>query len=58
MLRVPETFLDQVLWPEFKELDRTLRAYLDQITQQVIQEEVYGDTSEAPEVAIKALAGA
>lgn len=56
MVRLPETFLNQVLWPECAEMERTLRAYLDEITQKVIREEVYGDTSEAPEVA-KALSG-
>lgn len=56
MLRIPDKFLNQILWPEFRDMDRTLRAYLEEITQKVIREEVYGDTSEAPEVA-KALSG-
>jgi hypothetical protein len=34
-------FIDQVLWPEFSELNRAL---------QIIREEVYSDTSEAEEV--------
>ena len=58
MVRLPEKFLNQVLWPEFAELDSTLHTYLDEITQKLIREEVFGDTSEAPEVAAKALAGA
>ncbi len=50
MLRVPKQFLDQVLWPEFKELSAELSRYLDEVTTRVIREEVHGDTSEAHEV--------
>jgi hypothetical protein len=51
MVRAPKGFIDQVLWPEFGELDRALRAYLCDLTLRVIREEVYGDASEAQEVA-------
>ena len=50
VLRAPRRFVDDVLWPEFKELDADLRAYLEEVTQRVIREEVFADTSEAPEV--------
>jgi hypothetical protein len=49
MLRVPKLFLDQVLWPEFKELSAALSRYLDEVTTRVIREEVHRDTSEASE---------
>jgi len=49
MLRVPKKFLDQVLWPEFKELSAALTRYLDEVTTRVIREEVHRDTSEARE---------
>ena len=49
MLRLPRSFLDQILWPEFQELDAALTKYLDDVTQRVIAETVHGDTSEAPE---------
>jgi hypothetical protein len=49
MLRVPKKFLDQVLWPEFKELSAALTRYLDEVTTRVIREEVHRDTSEALE---------
>ena len=42
--------IDQVLWPEFSELDQALQAYLHQVTLRVIREEVYADASEAQEV--------
>jgi tRNA nucleotidyltransferase (CCA-adding enzyme) len=47
MVRAPKRFLDQVLWPEFSELDHALQAYLHQVTLRVIREEVYADASEA-----------
>jgi len=49
MLRVPKKFLDQILWPEFKELSAALSRYLDEVTTRVIREEVHRDTSEAHE---------
>ncbi len=50
MLRVPPAFVDDVLWPEFQELNAALREYLDEATNRIIREEVHGDTGEAPEV--------
>ena len=47
MARVPASFVDETLWPEFNELDRTLRAYLDQVTSRVINEAICADSSEA-----------
>jgi hypothetical protein len=40
MVRAPRQFFDQVLWPEFSELDRTLQAYLHEATLRVIRENV------------------
>ncbi|NVO15012.1 MAG: hypothetical protein HXX10_13330 [Rhodoplanes sp.] len=54
MLRVPKGFVDQVLWPEFTELDTALRAYLHEVTLRVIREEIHADTSDAPEVSAPA----
>lgn len=51
VVRVPRGFLDQVLWPEFSELNQALRAYLEEVTLRVIREEVHNDASEAAEVA-------
>lgn len=50
LVRVPRAVVDEVLWPEFTELNQALRAYLDEITLRVIREEVFADTSEASEV--------
>lgn len=51
VLRVPRGFIDQVLWPEFTELNRALHIFLDEVTERVIREEIYADASEAAEVA-------
>ena len=51
MLRVPKTFVDQVLWPEFQELNAALMHYLNEVTTRVIRDEVHRDTSEAAEIA-------
>lgn len=51
MLRVPRGFVDEVLWPEFAELQQALASYLNEITLRLIREEVYADASEATEVA-------
>ena len=46
----PKQLVDQVLWPEFKELSSVLAQYLDEVTTRLIRDEVHGDTSEAHEV--------
>ncbi len=47
MARVPKSFVDETLWPEFKELDKTLRSYLEDMTNKVISETIHADNSEA-----------
>lgn len=49
VIRGPRTFMETVLWPEFEELSAVLTAYLSQITEQIIREEVHGDTGDAEE---------
>ena len=50
MLRVPRLFVDQILWPEFAELDTVLRHYLYEVTLRLIRDGVHADASEAAEV--------
>ena len=50
MLRVPKGFVDQVLWPEFQELNAALMQYLNEVTTRVIRDAVHRDTSEAAEI--------
>ena len=43
MIRVPKSFLDQTLWPEFQDLSAALREYLQAATRKIIEEEVWKD---------------
>ena len=49
MARVTRTFADEVLWPEFQELDATLRSHLDSVTKRVIARAIHGDPADAEE---------
>ena len=49
MARVSESFVNKTLWPEFVELDNVLRAYLSDITNRVIREAIFEDSSEVTE---------
>jgi len=46
MLKVPQRFLDAILWPEHLELSAALRAYLEVVTQRVIAKAIHEDGSE------------
>jgi hypothetical protein len=50
IVRAPETFLNGVLWPEFEEINAALSEYLSQVSDKVIREAVYKDSSDADEV--------
>ena len=50
MLTAPQGFLDQILWPEFVQINEALTEYLAEITEKIIRDEVYGETGEAEEV--------
>jgi hypothetical protein len=50
MLTAPRRFVEEVLWPEFEELNLALLQYLNAVTLRVIREEVHGDAREAAEV--------
>jgi hypothetical protein len=50
MVRMPRGFLDEVLWPEFRELNEMLATYLNEVTLRIIRDEVHADASEAAEV--------
>src|SRR5262245_26190885 len=50
IIKAPRSFIEQVLWPEFQELSSALTAYLSEITNRLIQEEVHGEMQDAEEV--------
>ena len=49
MTKVTRSFVDEILWPEFQELQATLSAHLEAITQRVIASATHGDGGEVEE---------
>lgn len=49
MARVTRTFADEVLWPEYQQLNAMLRAHLESITKRVIAEAIHGNQADAEE---------
>ena len=49
VLRAPRSFIEQTLWPEYVELHAALHTWLNEATERIIREEVYGDAAEASE---------
>ena len=50
IVKVPKSFVDRVLWPEFQEINAALSEYLAAVTDRVIREEVFREAGEADEV--------
>ena len=46
MARVPKQFVDETLWPEFQELNKTLASFLGEVTDRVIAHSIEADNSE------------
>jgi hypothetical protein len=51
IVRAPQSFINNTLWPEYVELQMALDEYLAEATQRIIREEVYRDAGEANEQA-------
>ncbi len=49
VVRAPKTFIENTLWPEYLELEAALHSYLNEATERIIREEVFGDAEEAEE---------
>jgi hypothetical protein len=49
MVRLPRSFIDGVLWPEFLEIKQVLDEYLNEATERIIREEVYQNAGEPQE---------
>jgi hypothetical protein len=49
VLRAPKSFIDKTLWPEFLHIERALHEYLNEATERIIREEVFGNSDEAEE---------
>jgi hypothetical protein len=46
MVRVPRSFVDETLWPEFLELSKVLQTYLDEVTERVISGAIHANEGE------------
>jgi len=42
MVKVAASFVDEVLWPQFQEVNRTLCAHLDSVTTRIIHQAIHG----------------
>lgn len=49
MAKVTRSFVSDVLWPEFEQLNATLQAHLDSVTKRIISAALHGDDSDAEE---------
>lgn len=54
MVKVASSFVDEVLWPEFQEVNATLRSHLDAVTTRIIQQAIHGGGEDIEELAVKA----
>ena len=50
IIKAPRSYIEQVLWPEFQELSSALTAYLSEITERLIREEIHGEMRDAEEI--------
>jgi hypothetical protein len=51
IVKVAPSFVDEVLWPEFQQVNATLRSHLDTVTTRIIQEAIHhggADVEERP----------
>lgn len=46
MARVPRSFVNEILWPEFLELSKVLKTYIDDVTDRVIATGIHGNAAE------------
>ncbi len=49
MVKVPQTFVDDVLWPEYQALNEALTSHLDALATEIISQAVNPNTEEAEE---------
>src|ERR1700692_2976084 len=46
VLRAPKSFINNTLWPEFLQIEKALHEYLNEATERIIREEVFGNSDE------------
>ena len=50
MVKAPQKFLEEILFPEYDKLSKVLMEYLENVTNKVISEAIFSDIQEAEEV--------
>jgi len=46
MVRVPERFVNETLWPEFQKIKDELNAYLEEVTDRIVKKVLHEDSSD------------
>ena len=46
LVKVPVSFVNETLWPQFVELDRALQDHLNEVTDRVIRQGIYAQGTE------------
>ncbi len=54
MVRVPASFVNDTLWPEFEQISAALRKHIDDMTERVLADVFNADGGDAKEVAVPA----
>lgn len=49
MVKAPQSFIKDTLWPEYQALNDALTTYLSEITEKIIKEEIHKDIGEPAE---------
>jgi hypothetical protein len=49
MAKVTRTFVDETLWPEFQELNATLRTHLQSVTERIVHQAIHRDATDVEE---------
>jgi hypothetical protein len=49
VVQAPKSFVDKTLWPEYLQIEKVLDEYLNEATERIIREEVFGNSDEAEE---------
>jgi hypothetical protein len=49
MVKVPKSFVDDTLWPEYQQIASAMRSYIDQMTDRILAEVIHRDGSEPDE---------
>ncbi len=55
--KVPKSFVNETLWPEFVELEKALQEHIGRVTDDIIRQAISDDESEVEEVAGAIAAG-